>query len=104
MKRSISCHFVPQVIAGHPALELSVRLRAHFARLSGHLRIIERELENHVVGVGHVYRAAVAVLEYVHPRLLVARGLESLLDPLLRFLIHIQRDVTKRRCRQLRPR
>ena len=63
--------------------------------------MIERELDDHAVGIGDVHRAAVAVLEHEGLRLLVAGVLEPLLDALLRFRIDIERDVVERRERHL---
>ena len=49
------------------------------------VRMIERELDDHAIGIGDVHRAAIAMFEHEGLRLLVARVLEPLLDALPAF-------------------
>src|SRR4029079_7250707 len=90
------------VVAGQPAPQLGVRLAQRVAVDLLDLGMIEREFDDHPVGIGHVHRATIAVLQYEGLRLLVAVLLQALLDAGLRLLVDIQRDVVERRERHLR--
>src|SRR4030095_1842897 len=91
------------VVSREPALELGARLAAlHHVDLRD-VRVVAGELDDHAVGVGRVYRAAVTVLEHEGLRFLVASLLQSPLDAVLRLLVHVQRNVVKGRERHLRP-
>src|ERR1700686_4668830 len=65
--------------------------------------MIAREFENQPVGILYVDRAAVAVFQDEGFRRLDARSGNALLDSSLRFRVHRERDVVKRRWRHLRP-
>ena len=58
---------------------------------------IEREFEEHTVGVSDIDRAAIAVLQHKGVGLLIARRLDALLDLLLGYFIDLERDVMKGR-------
>src|SRR6185295_12747692 len=90
------------VIALEPALELRMRLAERLAIDLRNLRVVERELDDHAVGIRDVHRAAIAVFQHERLRLLEAVLLEALLDTRLRFLVHVERDVVERRERHLR--
>src|SRR5580658_9231175 len=85
------------MIPGQPALELAMGVGAPVARDLVDLRMIERELEYQPIGIVDIDRAAVAVLEYVGVRRLDPRGGDALFDIRLRFRVHGQRNVVKRR-------
>src|SRR5688572_25074122 len=88
---------VRSVVAAQPALELRMRLAERIAVDVHRVRMVQRELDDHAVGIGDIYRAAIAVLEHEELRLLVAGVLETLLDARLRFLVHVERDVMEGR-------
>src|SRR6478609_4948405 len=63
--------------------------------------IVAGELDGHAVGIDHVDRAAIAVLERVGR--LEARSLDPPLDLALSFLVDIEREVDEWRRRYLGP-
>src|SRR3954471_6412881 len=61
---------VGAVVALQPTLELRMRLAERIAIDLLHLGMIEREFDDHAVGIGDIYRAAIAVLQHERLRLL----------------------------------
>jgi hypothetical protein len=85
------------MVAPEPTLEGRVRIRlAVLGDLIG-VGTIEREFEEHTVGVFNVDGAAIAVLEHKGVGLHIARRLDALLDLLLSHFVDLERDVMKGR-------
>src|SRR2546421_7495185 len=99
---SSAVRVVGGVIARQPALELLVGIRAPVARDLRDVGVIPGELEDQLVGVGHVDRATVPVLQYVGIRWLDARLFYPRLDVRLCLSVHPERNVVKGRLRHLR--
>src|SRR5690606_3855310 len=105
--RSTSVRFrteriVVAVVAAQPALQLGMGVAAVLIVDAFGVRVVTGELADHAVGILHVQRAAVAVLEQVGLRGGDAGLLHALLDAGQGFRIDVQRDVMERRWRHLR--
>src|SRR5690606_20825675 len=90
-------HVVGVMVAGQPAPELAVRVLPAQLVDPVRVRVVERELADHAVGILGIDRAAVAVLEHIHLRRLVAGLLQPLLDAGLGLGIDVQCDVVEGR-------
>src|SRR4029079_16906528 len=79
---------VGRVVAAEPALELGMRNRAAVGIAGLGARIVASELDGHAVGIDHIDRAAIAVLERIGR--LEPGGLDSLFERGLCLLVDIE--------------
>ena len=72
-------------------------MRIHLAVLGDLIGVgsIEREFENHTVGIFDIDRTTITVLQHKGVGLRIARRLDTLLDLLLGQFIDLERDVMK---------
>ena len=91
--RALAIHIVRGVVALEPPSEgrEGVRLALRGDPLG--VRGVEREFEEHAVGVFDIERAAIAVLQHKGVGRRIARRLEALRDRLLCRVIDLERDV-----------
>src|ERR1700723_3585299 len=101
--RGSAVDVVRLVIPCKPALQGLVGIGTALAADLLGVGCIEREFQDQAVGIMHVDRSAVPVLEHKRVRRLDACLGDPGLDSGLRFGIHCERDVVKRRRRHLRP-
>src|SRR5262245_40616123 len=96
-RSALPINVVRRAVAPEPTLEGRLRIRlAILGDLIGVVSI-EREFEEHTVGVFDIDRAAITVLQHKGVGLLIARSLDALLDLLLCHFVDLERDVMKGR-------
>ena len=87
---------VARVVPGEPPGEIFPgRLARRSSLIWSASTVVHGEFDNEIVGVKHVQRDAVAMIEHERHRLLVARRGEPILDLILRLLVHRQGNMAE---------